>query len=49
VRCRSLPSLGGCVPRGANVAGERRKFRQGLGYYLLLSLEFLIAADIMGR
>src|ERR1051326_3107686 len=33
--------------RGANVEGERRKLRQGLGYYLLLGLEFLIAADII--
>jgi uncharacterized membrane protein len=33
--------------RGASVEGERRKLRQGLGYYLLLGLEFLIAADIL--
>jgi uncharacterized membrane protein len=33
--------------RGANVEGERRKLRQMLGYYLLLGLEFLIAADII--
>jgi len=33
--------------RGANVDGERRKLRQVLGYYLLLGLEFLIAADII--
>jgi uncharacterized membrane protein len=33
--------------RGASVEGERRKLRQGLGYYLLLGLEFLIAADII--
>jgi uncharacterized membrane protein len=33
--------------RGANVEGERRKLRQALGYYLLLGLEFLIAADII--
>ena len=33
--------------RGANVEGERRKLREGLGYYLLLGLEFLIAADII--
>jgi uncharacterized membrane protein len=33
--------------RGANVEGERRKLRQVLGYYLLLGLEFLIAADII--
>ena len=33
--------------RGVNVEGERRKLRQVLGYYLLLGLEFLIAADII--
>ena len=33
--------------RGANVEAERRKLRQVLGYYLLLGLEFLIAADII--
>jgi uncharacterized membrane protein len=33
--------------RGASVEGERRKLRQVLGYYLLLGLEFLIAADII--
>jgi uncharacterized membrane protein len=33
--------------RGTNVEGERRKLRQILGYYLLLGLEFLIAADII--
>ena len=33
--------------RGGNVEGERRKLRQVLGYYLLLGLEFLIAADII--
>lgn len=33
--------------RGADVGDERRQLRQGLGYYLLLGLEFLIAADIM--
>lgn len=33
--------------RGANVEVERRKLRQVLGYYLLLGLEFLIAADII--
>ena|SRR5947207_648359 len=33
--------------RGANVEDERRKLRQVLGYYLLLGLEFLIAADIV--
>jgi uncharacterized membrane protein len=33
--------------RGANVEGERRRLRQVLGYYLLLGLEFLIAADII--
>ena len=33
--------------RGTNVEAERRKLRQVLGYYLLLGLEFLIAADII--
>src|SRR5437868_14339160 len=33
--------------RGINVEDERRKLRQVLGYYLLLGLEFLIAADII--
>jgi uncharacterized membrane protein len=33
--------------RGSNVEDERRKLRQVLGYYLLLGLEFLIAADII--
>lgn len=33
--------------RGTDVQGERRKLRHGLGYYLLLGLEFLIAADII--
>ena len=33
--------------RGTNVDEERRKLRQVLGYYLLLGLEFLIAADII--
>jgi uncharacterized membrane protein len=33
--------------RGGNVESERRKLRQVLGYYLLLGLEFLIAADII--
>jgi uncharacterized membrane protein len=33
--------------RGANIEAERRKLRQVLGYYLLLGLEFLIAADII--
>lgn len=32
---------------GLNVEPERRKVRQLLGYYLLLGLEFLIAADIV--
>src|SRR5437867_12893127 len=35
------------VARGAEVEPERRKLRQVLGYYLLLGLEFLIAADII--
>jgi uncharacterized membrane protein len=33
--------------RGVNVETERRKLRQVFGYYLLLGLEFLIAADII--
>ena len=33
--------------RGGNVEPERRRLRQVLGYYLLLGLEFLIAADII--
>src|SRR5215475_1299550 len=33
--------------RGFDVEAERRKLRQMLGYYLLLGLEFLIAADII--
>ncbi len=33
--------------RGVDVAGTRRELRHLLGYYLLLGLEFLIAADII--
>ena len=33
--------------RGANVDEERKRLRHLLGYYLLLGLEFLIAADII--
>ena len=33
--------------RGMDVEGDRRRLRQRLGYYLLLGLEFLIAADII--
>ncbi len=33
--------------RGRDVEEERRKLRHVLGYYLLLGLEFLIAADII--
>lgn len=33
--------------RGANVDEERRHLRHLLGHYLLLGLEFLIAADII--
>src|ERR1044071_1618136 len=33
--------------RGANVDAERKNLRHLLGYYLLLGLEFLIAADII--
>jgi uncharacterized membrane protein len=33
--------------RGLNVDEERKRLRHLLGYYLLLGLEFLIAADII--
>ncbi len=33
--------------RGIDVSSARRELRHGLGYYLLLSLQFLIAADII--
>ncbi|MFW5867685.1 MAG: DUF1622 domain-containing protein [Armatimonadota bacterium] len=33
--------------RGREIAHERAVVRQDLGYYILLGLEFLIAADIM--
>ena len=33
--------------RGADVETDRRGLRHALGYYLLLGLEFLIAADII--
>lgn len=33
--------------RGSDVQDDRRRLRQVLGYYLLLGLEFLIAADII--
>jgi len=33
--------------RGANVNDDRKQLRHLLGYYLLLGLEFLIAADII--
>jgi len=33
--------------RGVETEGERRALRHTLGYYLLLGLEFLIAADII--
>jgi uncharacterized membrane protein len=33
--------------RGADVNEERKRLRHLLGYYLLLGLEFLIAADII--
>lgn len=33
--------------RGTNVEDDRRRLRHVLGYYLLLGLEFLIAADII--
>ena len=33
--------------RGANVDAERKRLRHLLGYYLLLGLEVLIAADII--
>src|ERR1043165_3909350 len=33
--------------RGENVEEDRKRLRHVLGYYLLLGLEFLIAADII--
>ena len=33
--------------RGGDVSDERKQLRHVLGYYLLLGLEFLIAADII--
>src|SRR6266540_4915620 len=33
--------------RGADVEDDRKRLRHLLGYYLLLGLEFLIAADII--
>jgi uncharacterized membrane protein len=33
--------------RGIDVEIQRHRLRRGLGYYLLLGLEFLIAADII--
>src|ERR1700746_2628900 len=33
--------------RGAEVEDDRKRLRHVLGYYLLLGLEFLIAADII--
>ena len=33
--------------RGRNVGADRQQLRHALGYYLLLGLEFLIAADIV--
>jgi len=33
--------------RGKNVEDDRKSLRHVLGYYLLLGLEFLIAADII--
>jgi len=33
--------------RGGDVEDDRRRLRHVLGYYLLLGLEFLIAADII--
>jgi uncharacterized membrane protein len=33
--------------RGMDVEADRRRLRHALGYYLLLGLEFLIAADII--
>lgn len=33
--------------RGKEVSSERQQLRHALGYYLLLGLEFLIAADII--
>jgi uncharacterized membrane protein len=36
-----------CAARGLSVDEERKQLRHVLGYYLLLGLEFLIAADII--
>ncbi|TAL05036.1 MAG: DUF1622 domain-containing protein, partial [Verrucomicrobia bacterium] len=36
-----------CAMRGANADEQRKHLRHLLGYYLLLGLEFLIAADII--
>ena len=36
-----------CAARGLIVDEERKNLRRVLGYYLLLGLEFLIAADII--
>lgn len=41
LRCELLAA------RGLNVDEERKRLRHLLGYYLLLGLEFLIAADII--
>jgi uncharacterized membrane protein len=35
------------LARGREVASERRRLRHSVAYYLLLGLEFLIAADII--
>jgi len=32
---------------GRDIETERRRLRHGLGYYLLLGLEFMIASDII--
>ena len=36
------------VARGTDVEDDRKRLRHVLGYYLLLGLEFLLAADIIG-
>ncbi|MFO1475316.1 MAG: DUF1622 domain-containing protein [Verrucomicrobiota bacterium] len=36
-----------CAVRGGDVDEDRKRLRHVLGYYLLLGLEFLIAADVI--
>ena len=41
------PSVGRRAARGSEIEEDRKRLRHVLGYYLLLGLEFLIAADII--